>query len=202
MDLHDCIFQRRDTRHFTKENVPEKVLLKALDAAHAAPSVGLSEPWRFIVIKSDNIKTKIKNLFNNAHKVAQSDISNHEQLKHYNALKLEAIEDAPVGIAIFCDKDVLSSFTIGTIGNVSTIEWSCACAVQNLWLSLTAQGYGAGWVSILDYLEFTKLFGVPESWQTLGYLCVGKPATNYNGQPMLQKEKWKKRTAKPYIKYV
>ncbi|MBD0401493.1 5,6-dimethylbenzimidazole synthase [Flammeovirga sp. EKP202] len=202
MDLYDCIHKRRDTRHFTKDEVPEEVLLKALDAAHAAPSVGLTEPWRFLIVKSQQKKKDIKALFDDSNKRAKLGINNERQSKLYSALKLEAIEETPLGIALFCDHSMLEGFTIGTIGNSSTLEWSCACAVQNLWLSLTEQGYGAGWVSIMDYEKFEGLFDVPETWQSLGYMCVGKPATDYGGEPMLQKENWKKRSPKPYIEYV
>lgn len=202
MDLHECIFKRRDTRHFTSDNVPKEVLTKALESAHAAPSVGLSEPWRFIVVESASKKKQIKTLFEDSTQLAQKGISNKEQYKKYLSLKLEAIEESPIGIALFCDNSSLKSFTIGTIGTSSTLEWSCACAVQNLWLSLTEQGYGAGWVSIIDYAKFEKLFDIPKEWQSLGYLCIGKPATDYDGQPMLQKEKWKSRSPEPHVQYV
>ncbi|AUS06137.1 5,6-dimethylbenzimidazole synthase [Pseudotamlana carrageenivorans] len=202
MDLYDCIYKRRDTRHFTEAEVPEAVLLKALDAAHAAPSVGLSEPWRFVVVQSTARKKEIKALFNASNEQAKLGITDKNQSTLYNTFKLEAIEETPLGIAIFCDSSTLDNFTIGTIGNTSTLEWSCACAVQNLWLSLTEQGFGAGWVSILDYSKFEKLFDVPKAWKSLGYMCIGKPATDYGRQPMLQKEKWKSRSKKPYVEYV
>lgn len=202
MDLYDCIYKRRDTRHFLRDEVPEEVLLKALDAAHAAPSVGLTEPWRFIVVQSATKKKQIKDLFLAATEQAQAQIADNQQKSSYNALKLEAIEETPIGLAIFCDHSVLDTFTIGTIGNSRTLEWSCACAVQNFWLSLTEQGFGAGWVSIMDYSKFEALFDVPDKWQSLGYMCIGKPATDYGGQPMLQKEQWKVRSTKPSVRYI
>lgn len=202
MDFDICINKRRDTRHFTKENVPDNVITKALNAAHAAPSVGLTEPWRFVVVKSVPKKQLIKELFDKSNFIASTKIENIESRNLYKSLKLEAILDSPIGIAIFCDMSVLDNFTIGTIGNTNTLEWSCACAVQNLWLSLTAQEYGAGWVSILNYEMFNAVFDVPKSWKALGYMCVGKPATDYNGEPMLQKEKWRNKTKNPIIKFV
>jgi 5,6-dimethylbenzimidazole synthase len=201
MDIDICISKRRDTRHFTNEVVPDDVIIKALNAAHSAPSVGLTEPWRFVIVKSDEKKRVIKDLFDKASLLASTKIVNKESRDLYQSLKLEAILET-IGIAIFCDVSVLNDFTIGTIGNVNTLEWSCACAVQNLWLSLTAQGFGAGWVSILDYKMFNAAFDVPESWKPLGYMCVGKPSTDYNGQPMLQKEKWRNKSKSPVVKFV
>lgn len=202
MDLYECISKRRDTRHFTNDEVPDEVLNKALEAAHAAPSVGLSEPWRFVVVKSEPIKKQIKNVFLDKNKEAKLEITDEDQKNRYETFKLEAIEEAPIGIAIFCETQASGSFTIGTIGNSNTLEWSCACAIQNLWLSLTEQGYGLGWVSIIDYPKFTEIFNVPKTWKALGYFCIGKPATDYDGQPMLEQIKWKSRAPKPYVKYI
>lgn len=202
MDVHKCIKKRRDTRHFTSDIVPEEVLEKALMDAHLAPSVGLSEPWRFLRIESKTKKAEIKHLFQSATTEAAQSIHDPDRKEEYHSLKLEAILDAPIGIAIFCDYGVLKNFTIGTIGSRQALEWSCACAIQNMWLSLTAQGYGAGWVSILNYESFKLLFDVPNTWSPLGYFCIGKPSTDYKGEPMLQAEKWKKRSAKPYVKVI
>jgi len=202
MDIHTCINKRRDTRHFTSENVPDEVLAKALDAAHAAPSVGLSEPWRFVIVQSESKKQEIKDLFDHANAEAELNIPNDEQKRLYQSLKLQAILDTPYGIAIFCDYSVLDNFLIGTIGNSNVLEWSCACAVQNMWLSLTDQGYGAGWVSIMDYEKFLGIFDIPKSWKALGYMCIGKPATDYGGIPMLQKNKWAVKSEKPFVKYI
>ncbi len=199
MDVYTCIAKRRDTRHFTDEPVPEEILEKAIMAAHHGPSVGLTEPWRFVRVKSEEKKEQIKNLFLEATKKAEESITEPETKEKYKNLKLEAILDAPIGLAVFCDHGVLDDFTIGTIGNANTLEWSCACAIQNMWLSLTAEGYGAGWVSIMNYKAFADILDIPENWKPLGYFCIGKPATDYDGKPMLQNESWKKRSQKPII---
>ena len=202
MDVHNCIENRRDTRHFTNECVPESVIKTALNAAHNAPSVGLTEPWRFIIVTTQQKKIEIKKLFDIESAIAQSKISNEKQKSLYQSLKLEAIMEAPIGIAVFCDTSILDSFTLGTIGNNNTLEWSCACAIQNMWLSLTAQSFGAGWVSIINYDSFCNVFETPKSWKALGYMCIGKPATDYGGEPMLQKEKWATKSKNPFVKYI
>lgn len=202
MDVHNCIEKRRDTRHFTNETVPDTVIEKALNAAHFAPSVGLTEPWRFVIVKTEEKKKAIKKLFDIESLKAQSQINNEEKKELYQSLKLEAIMETPIGIAIFCDTSILDNFTLGTIGNNNTLEWSCACAIQNMWLSLTAQGFGAGWVSIINYKDFCKIFETPKTWKALGYMCIGKPATDYDGMPMLQKQAWATKSSTPYVKYI
>lgn len=195
--LDDILKSRRDTRHFTTDEVPEEVIRKALQAGHWAPSVGLTDATRYFIIKSEEVKSSIKNLFLDYNKKAEELTDNPEQKELYKSLKLEAIEEAPIGLIISYDRSVLNQFTIGTIGSNEAVKFSSVCAAQNIWLSLTEQGYGMGWVSILNYYQFKKILDLPENIEPLGYFCIGKPATNYNNQPMLQQLNWKQKSEAP-----
>jgi len=201
-NLDDILKSRRDTRHFTTDEVPDEVIQKALQAGHWAPSVGLTDATRYFLIKSDEVKSSIKKLFLDYNKKAAELTDNKEQKDLYNSLKLEAIEEAPVGLIIAYDRSVLNQFTIGTIGSNEAIKFSSVCAAQNIWLSLTEQGYGMGWVSILNYYQFKKIIDLPENIEPLGYFCIGKPATNYNNQPMLQQLHWKQKSEAPICKEI
>jgi 5,6-dimethylbenzimidazole synthase len=199
MELQECLQKRRDTRHFLPDPIPQDVLDQAFRAAHHAPSVGLSEPWRFVVVASLDKRKALYESFLKTRKEADDNLLDPARKALFASLKLEALKDAPKVIGLFCERPPTSQFTIGVQGTRDTFVWSCACAIQNLWLSLTEQGYGAGWVSILDYELLTKILEVPDTWEPLGLLCVGKPATDYNGMPMLEKEGWKKRTDHPVV---
>ncbi|SHG83825.1 nicotinate-nucleotide--dimethylbenzimidazole phosphoribosyltransferase [Flavobacterium defluvii] len=192
--LDDILKSRRDTRHFTTDEVPDEVIQKALQAGHWAPSVGLTDATRYYIIKSNEVKCAIKNLFLDYNKKAEELTDNPEQKELYRSLKLEAIEEAPIGLIIAYDRSVLNQFTIGTIGSNEAVKFSSVCAAQNIWLSLTEQGYGMGWVSILNYYQFKKILDLPENIEPLGYFCIGKPATNYGNQPMLQQLHWKQKS--------
>lgn len=196
--LDDILKSRRDTRHFTIDEVPDEVIQKALQAGHWAPSVGLTDATRYYIIKSDAVKCAIKNLFLDYNKKAEELTDNPEQKELYRSLKLEAIEEAPIGLIIAYDRSVLNQFTIGTIGSNEAVKFSSVCAAQNIWLSLTEQGYGMGWVSILNYYQFKKILDLPENIEPLGYFCIGKPATNYGNQPMLQQLHWKQKSEKAH----
>ncbi|KAF2514315.1 nicotinate-nucleotide--dimethylbenzimidazole phosphoribosyltransferase [Flavobacterium foetidum] len=201
-NLDDILKSRRDTRHFTTDEVPDEVIQKALQAGHWAPSVGLTDATRYFLIKSNEVKTSIKKLFLDYNKKAAELTDNEEQKELYNSLKLEAIEEAPIGLIIAYDRSVLNQFTIGTIGSNEAVKFSSVCAAQNIWLSLTEQGYGMGWVSILNYYQFKKILDLPENIEPLGYFCIGKPATNYNNQPMLQQLHWKQKSEAPICKEI
>ncbi len=203
MELAECILKRRDTRHFKSESVPNLVIQRALQAAHNAPSVGLTEPWRFILIESEETRRKIKDNFDHMRIEAESTIDDQQKLKLHKTLKLESIMDAPVGLAIFCAMPEENSYVLGTTTTIKKdiLFWSVACAIQNLLLSLTDQGYSAGWVSVFDFEIFKNILNVPNNWEPMGYLCIGKPDTDYNGQPMLQKNGWKQRSPEPVVIY-
>ena len=197
--LEDIFKARRDTRHFTPEPVPAEVLQRALQAGHLAPSVGLTDATRYYIIKSPEVKQAIKHLFGEYSQKAAGQIQNEEQKKAYAALKIEAIVEAPLGLVVCYDRSVANNFTIGTVASNDTLKFSAVCAVQNIWLSLTEQGYSMGWVSILDYYRFKNILGLPEEMEPLGYFCVGKPATDYDNQPMLQQPGWKQKSTGPLV---
>lgn len=196
--LDDILKSRRDTRHFTSDGVPDEVIQKALQAGHWAPSVGLTDATKYYIIKSEAVKSAIKDLFSAYHTKAAELTDNPEQKELYQSLKLEAIEEAPIGLIIAYDRSVLNQFTIGTVGSNEAVKFSSVCAAQNIWLSLTEQGYGMGWVSILNYYQFKKIIDLPENIEPLGYFCIGKPATNYDNQPMLQQLNWKQKSEVPH----
>jgi nicotinate-nucleotide--dimethylbenzimidazole phosphoribosyltransferase len=202
MTLDEIIKSRRDTRHFTTDAVPDEVIQNALQAGHHAPSVGLTDATKYYLIKSAEIKKAVKELFLD-YDIKASNLTDDElQKAQYKALKLEAIEEAPLGLVICYDRSVLNHFTIGTVGSNEAIKFSAVCAAQNIWLSLTEQGYSMGWVSILNYYQFKQLLGLPENIEPLGYFCVGKPATNYDNQPMLQQLNWKQKAEKPFVEEI
>ncbi|MGX7666824.1 nicotinate-nucleotide--dimethylbenzimidazole phosphoribosyltransferase [Flavobacterium pedocola] len=198
-DLYEILKSRRDTRHFTTDAVPDAVIEKALQAGHLAPSVGLTDATKYYLVTSSEVKRAVKELFLEYDAKAASLTDDEKQKTQYKNLKLEAIEEAPLGLVICYDRSVLNHFTIGTVGSNEAIKFSAVCAAQNIWLSLTEQGYSMGWVSILNYYQFKKLIGLPEHIEPLGYFCIGKPATNYDNQPMLQQLHWKQKSEKPFV---
>lgn len=202
MQLQEAIDKRRDTRHFLPDEVPEHILNAGLEAAHKAPSVGLTEATRFYIIRKNELRQKVYELFIKKRQHTFTEIGDDEKLNKYKQLKLEGILEAPLGLIITTDFSVLKDFAIGVTGTASTLEWSSVCALQNLWLSLTENGYSLGWVSIIDYNGLSGLLDLPPYEKALGYFCIGKPATDYDRQPMLQQQNWKQKNSGPVIKEI
>jgi 5,6-dimethylbenzimidazole synthase len=192
MDLFEAIYKRRDIRHFKKDAVESSKLIKILDAAHHAGSVGFMQPWKFIVIESQMTKTKVYESFLKCNQEAQAYYSGDRQ-KLYKSLKLEGILEAPLNLAVTCQHSIESGEPV--LGKQSMPEmdvFSTCCAIQNLWLAARAEGLGLGWVSILEPNLVKEVLKIPPEVSLVGYFCLGYPE-KFDSEPLLQKVGWRRR---------
>ncbi len=190
--LNDLMRWRRDVRHFRPdEPVPDELLAQVLEAIRLAPSVGLSEPWRIVSVKSPAARAKALANFEAANAAALAGYSG-ERAKIYAGLKLSGMRDAPVQLAVFCDDGTDKGAGLGAGTMPEARRYSVVSAVMNFWLASRAHGLGVGWVSILDPAQMARDLEVPESWALVAYLCVGWPV-EVSDTPELEKAKWEKR---------
>lgn len=187
--VYKTIFNRRDVRgEFMPDPVPEEVLKRILTAAHHAPSVGFMQPWDFIVVRDQEVKRRVKEGFEVAHREA-ADMFEGEQRETYKTLKLEGIMEAPVGICITCDRKRTGPVVIGRTANREMDLYSAVCAVQNLWLAARAENLGVGWVSIIHHKALRKALNIPAGIVPIAYLCVGY-VSKFHEKPELEKAGW------------
>ncbi|MFC4078175.1 5,6-dimethylbenzimidazole synthase [Salinithrix halophila] len=190
--LHRIIRARRDIRHFRPDPIPSEALTRILEAAHYAPSVGFKQPWNFILIRSKEIRKQIKGLFEEANREELEKLSEDERLDLYRSLKLEGIMEAPLNLAVTCDRDRDAPFQLGQ-GQMPEMDLYSTClAVQNLWLSARTEGIGVGWVSILDPEKTAQVLKIPDHVRLVAYLCIGYPV-EFRDRPMLEEAGWKER---------
>lgn len=190
--LYKTIFTRRDVRgQFTPEPVSEEVLSRVLMAAHYAPSVGFMQPWNFVVVRSDETKQKVHDLFDTAHKEA-ADMFEGAQRETYQGLKLEGILESPINICITCDRDRAGPVVIGRTHAPVMDVYSSVCAVENLWLAARAEGLGLGWVSIFNHKRLKDILGMPKNVVPVAYLCLGH-VSHFFDKPELQSAGWRPR---------
>jgi 5,6-dimethylbenzimidazole synthase len=187
--VYNAIYQRRDVRNqFLPDAIPDELLHKLLDAAHHAGSVGFMQPWSFIVVRSGEIKRKVKHLFEQANKRASA-VFEGERRALYSRLKLEGILESPVNICVTCDPARHGPHVLGRHTVRETDIYSTCCAIQNLWLAARAEGIGMGWVSILDPAELRTILQIPEHVIPVAYLCLGY-VTEFLPQPELESAGW------------
>lgn len=190
--LYRAIFTRRDVRgQFRSDPVPDHVLSRALVAAHHAPSVGYMQPWNFIVIRSQDKRRALHGLFEEANREA-ADQFEDERKRHYMALKLAGILDAPVTICVTCNHDRAGPVVLGRTHIKETDLYSTVCAVQNFWLAARAEGIGVGWVSIVDQSALKATLGLPDHVTPVALLCVGY-VSEFLEKPELEAKGWDKR---------
>jgi 5,6-dimethylbenzimidazole synthase len=191
--LYRVMRSRRDIRRFVSTPVPSPVLRRILEMAHFAPSVGFMQPWNFILISSLEVRRQIKQQFETQNLHEAEKIDNPQRQELYRGLKLEGILEAPLNIAVTCDRRRDGPFVLGRAPMPQTDLFSTCLAIQNIWLAARAEGVGVGWVSILDQPATERLLGLPEGVELVAYLCVGYPV-EFARQPMLETVGWKGRS--------
>ncbi len=190
--VYKAIYTRRDVRdQFLPDPISDEILFKLLDAAHHAPSVGLIQPWNFIVLKNQVDRDRIWQAFSSANEEAVEMFSDDRQ-KLYRSLKLEGIRKAPVNICVTCNRPQDDEVVLGRTHNSNMDLYSTVCAVQNIWLAARAEGIGVGWVSIFRDADLKAILEIPEHIEIVAYLCLGYVDELYE-RPELEVKGWGKR---------
>ncbi|MFJ1648680.1 nicotinate-nucleotide--dimethylbenzimidazole phosphoribosyltransferase [Streptomyces sp. NPDC088258] len=184
--------ERRDIRNgFRPDPIPHEVLLRVLEAAHTAPSVGHSQPWDFVVIRSAETRRAMHELAQRQRDAYANSLPKG-RAKQFKELKIEAILDTPVNIVVTADPTRGGRHTLGRHTQPQMAPYSSALAVENLWLAARAEGLGVGWVSFFDEREMVRALGLPEHLEVVSYLCVGY-VDEFPEEPELMQAGWSKR---------
>lgn len=188
----DTLLQwRRDVRRFQTEPLPQDVIEGLIGQAALAPSVGNSQPWRFVLIESADRRQAVRDHFEACNADALNDYEG-EQAKLYAQLKLSGMDQAPVQLAVFCDRATKLGHGLGKKTMPETLDYSVVMAVHTLWLAARTQGIGVGWVSILQPAEVERILDVPATWGLTAYLCIGWPEEEHL-DPELVRAGWQDR---------
>ncbi len=190
--VYHAIMTRRDVRsQFLPDPLPDDLVTRLLTAAHHAPSVGFMQPWNFILVKSAEVRARVRDAFLAANEEASRMFTGERQEK-YRSLKLEGIVQAPLGICVTCDPTRSGSVVLGRTHNPRMDSYSTVCAIQNLWLAARAEGVGIGWVSIFREGDLKKILGIPDHIEVVAWLCAGFVDQLYE-EPELAVKGWRQR---------
>ena len=189
--LERVVGARRDIRRFRPDPVPEEVLTAVLTAGHRGPSVGHSQPWRFIVVTEATTRDAAA-LMADRCRLRQAAGMAEESARGLLDLRLEGIREAPLGVVVACDRRTPAAGVLGRATFPDADLWSCAAAIENMWLTARAYGLGLGWVTLFEPAELAHLLGLPDGVETLGWLCLGWPDER-PPEPGLERAGWSKR---------
>jgi 5,6-dimethylbenzimidazole synthase len=189
--LRDLLTWRRDVRRFRRDALPRGTLERLIDLACLAPSVGLSQPWRFVIVDTPACRAAIRANFEICNTKALAAQSG-QRAAGYARLKLAGLDDAPGHLAVFADPATTRGHGLGRHTMPEMIEYSAVTAVHTIWLAARAEGIGMGWISILDPATVAATLDVPATWTFIGYLCLGFPETE-DDIPDLERAGWERR---------
>jgi 5,6-dimethylbenzimidazole synthase len=195
--VYRVISERRDMRRFVRgAQVSEEVLARLLQAAHAAPSVGLMQPWRFIRVTDQDLRRRIHALVDAERALTAAALGAREA--EFLALKVEGVlECAELLVVALCDDRESHIFGRRTLPQMDLA--SVSCAIQNLWLAARCEGLGVGWVSLFDPDRLAALLGMPAGAEPVAILCVG-PVPEFPDRPALELDGWT--SARPLREFV
>lgn len=189
--LDDLFRWRRDVRRFRADPLPTGAMERWIDIACQAPSVGLCQPWRFVLVDSSERRQQV---------IANFEACNRDALKayagdrsdRYAALKLAGLREAPCHLAVFADRSTEVGHGLGRRTMPEMADYSVVTAVFSLWLAARAEGIGMGWVSILEPFAIAGILDVPPDWRLIGYFCLGYPQAE-DDRPELERVGWEER---------
>lgn len=196
--LEELFRWRRDVRHFRPEPVPEAVLERLLALAGLAPSVGLSQPWRFVLVEEPARRAALRENFARCNAAALA-AQPAARAARYARLKLAGLDEAPCQLALFVLPDPAQGHGLGRRTMPQALDHSAVMAAHTLWLAARAMGLGLGWVSILEPEGVAEALAVPAAWRFIGLFCLGYPQAE-SETPELEAEGWERRRPVPLLR--
>ncbi len=192
MPVHEAIARRRDVRaEFSGEPVDDATLMRILAAAHRAPSVGNTQPWDFIVVRSpDTLDAFAAHVAGRRAAFAES--LPPERRDTFNPITIEGIRESRTGVVVTYDPARGGPHILGRHTVDDTGLFSAVLAIENLWLAAVAEDVGVGWVSFYEEDHLRRLLGIPEPVRPIAWLCVG-PVTRFQRTPDLERFGWRGR---------
>lgn len=150
------------------KQVDDLIIKQLLENATYAPTHGKTEPWHFVVFSGEGRK-KLADF--------QSTLYKEEAGEKFTTAKYEKLKQQPLQVShiiAICLKRHESS----KIPEIEEVE-AVACAVQNIYLSVTAYNLGGYWSSGgITYMNNAKpFFGLKEADRLLGFFFIGHVAT-------------------------
>ncbi|MEH2534263.1 5,6-dimethylbenzimidazole synthase [Bradyrhizobium sp. AZCC 1588] len=189
--LRELFIWRRDVRRFRTDPLPDGALERLIEIACLSPSVGLSQPWRFVIVEDEARRRAVIDDFKACNADALASYSG-ERAARYATLKLAGLEEAPGHLAVFMEKASDLGHDLGRATMPEMLEYSVVAAICSMWLAARAEGIGFGWVSILNPARIKEILNVPSSQKLIAYLCLGYPQMAFD-RPELELTNWEYR---------
>jgi 5,6-dimethylbenzimidazole synthase len=191
-NLYEAIHRRRDVRgQFTGAAVDPEALERVLAAAHAAPSVGLTQPWDFILIADEATRQLFYDHVQQERDLFAATLP-PERAGVFAGIKVDGVLESSLSVVVTYDPSRGAPAVLGRHAIADAGLYSVCLAIQNLWLAATAEGFGVGWVSFYREPFVQQLLGIPEAIRPVAWLCLG-PVSHLEETPDLERQGWRRR---------
>jgi 5,6-dimethylbenzimidazole synthase len=191
-DLYDVIYQRRDVRgQFTGARVPADVLERVLRAAHAAPSVGLTQPWDFVLVTDPGTRAAFHSHVAGERAVFAATLDG-ERATRFAEIKIDGVLESSLSVVVTYDAERGAPAVLGRHAISDAGLYSVCLAIENLWLAAQAEALGVGWVSFYREQFVRDLLGIPAGVRPVAWLCLG-PVSHHEQTPDLERHGWARR---------
>jgi nitroreductase len=152
MDLLEIIKNRRSIRVFKKQDVPQDIIEKLLEAARWAPSAGNVQPWAFVVAISQKMKQNLS----------------------MAAFGQKDLEEASV-VFVVCADEKIAEQSYGVRGKSLYCLQDTAAAIQNILLTAHSLGLGSCWIGAFKEDEIRQVIKAPKEMRPVALIPVGYP---------------------------
>ncbi|MFI5914843.1 5,6-dimethylbenzimidazole synthase [Dactylosporangium sp. NPDC051541] len=199
-DLYDIINRRRDVRgEFTGALVPAATLDRVLAAAHAAPSVGLTQPWDFVVVRDRELRAAFHEHVTHERDVFAATLDG-DAAARFARIKIDGVLESTLSVVVTYDAARGGPAVLGRHAIADAGLYSVCLAIQNLWLAATAEGLGVGWVSFYREEFLRDLLGIPAAIRPVAWLCLG-PVSRLADVPDLERHGWRRRAPLDQVRH-
>ena len=191
--FYDVVHRRRDVRaEFSGGSVDEAVLARILDAAHSAPSVGLSQPWDFVLVSDHTVRRAFWEHVQSERSTFAASLEK-DRAERFAGIKIDGILEASLSVVVTYDAARGAPGVLGRHAIADAGLYSVCLAIENMWLACTAEGWGMGWVSFYREAFLRDLLGIPDPIRPVAWLCIG-PVSRLQDTPDLERHGWRSRT--------
>lgn len=150
MDVAEAIRTRRSIRKYKSAPIPEEPLLRVLNAARLAPSAENLQPWKFIVVRDEDLKRQLIGACNNQKWIAE----------------------APVIIAA-CG--LLEDARARVGGYMDSIFMDVAVALTHASLEAASEGLGTCWITAFSEERVKSILSIPPDVRVVALTPLGYP---------------------------
>jgi 5,6-dimethylbenzimidazole synthase len=165
------------------------VLDRILGAAHTAPSVGLSQPWDFVLVRDVDTRTALRDHVQAERKIFASQLD-QEQASTFARIKVEGVLESSLGVVVTYTPQRGSPAVLRRHAIADAGLYSVCLAIKNLWLAATAEGLGDGWASFYREQFLRKLLDIPTHVRPVAWLFLST-VTTLAATPDLERHGWR-----------